>query len=1154
MKKILKISGFVFIILFGLLLILPFAFKNQIKTLAQEQLDKNIRAKVRFSGVHLSFIRNFPNVSVGLDNLNIVGRGEFSKDTLADIERFRVVVNIMSILRGEEYEVHKIIVDKPTIHALVHPNGNANWDIFPKDSTISTKDTAKAPPFALKLKSYKINHADILYEDQTLPVMASLKDFSHSGEGDFTENIYDLMTTSDAKEVIVNFDGIRYLNKNSLKAKVGLNIDNKTYVYKFLENEILLNDLPLNFSGTIGMPKDDIHLDLRFNCPKAEVKQLFSLIPAVYKKDYTSLKSEGTLNFSGIVRGIYNQTNYPGFDVKLNLANGKIQYPKLPSAVTGMNFDLSVANPAGPGFQNIQLDIRKFQANIGSNPINIQGKINGLSPTNIDAIIKAKLNLEELTNVFPIEGTVLKGNFEIDANLAGVYDTLKKTFPKVNARMNMNKGFVKNKDYPVVLENIDFKGSLINTKGDLASTLLDILSFHFDLDKKPFDGSIKVSNFDTPNYDGKVKGTIDLEKLTQLFPVEGMKLAGLFSIDGTANGVYDQKSNALPKMNAQMSMANGYVKNEAYKVELKNMNFEGSLVNPVGTLAAAVLTLPKFHFELDNEPIDGKALIQNFDNPTFDIACNGVLDLGKLMKIYPVEGMDLAGKVKVNQFYAKGNMAEVQKGLYTQTTTGGNVQLQNIQYESKSLGYPVNIPAGNLTFNNTLLNLSGIYGTIGKTDFMVNGNLTNYLAYALIENEPLGGDLTIQSKKINVNEWMGADDPQAVSAQAEVAPSPSGTSVIEVPPGYRININASAQEVLYDNLTLKNLSGKIGVADRALNMQNVNFQTLDGTFTMNGIYDTKNINNPAYGLDLNIKDLSFKQAYRYFNTVRQLAPIAQYLDGKLNTQLQMTGNFTSQMTPVLENVGGLGIFELINGKLTGSPITAKLAEVTKIQDFKEIILEKASSKFVIKNGWLEVAPFDVKAKDIILNVGGKQALRGNIDYLVKIDAPLGKGGQAVQNALSTLSGGAIQNSGRLKADLRIGGTFGNPIITGISGSTPNDVKDQAIDLAKDKAEDIIKDKTGLDIPLNKDSLKNKIEDKKDEIIGQVKDKAEELKNKAEEEAKKKAEELRKKAEEEKRKKEEEIRKKAEEAKKRTEDSIKKALDKLKGNLNIPKWK
>ena len=358
MKKFLKISGITVLSIIVLLLVLPFAFKNQIKALAQQEIDKNIDAKVRFSGVHLSFIRNFPNVSAGLDGLMVIGNGEFSKDTLANIERFRAVVDIMSIINGKTYEINKIIVEKPIIHALVHTNGKTNWDIFLSDSTQTRKDSVKPSAFSMKLQEYKLQNADIIYNDETLPMKATIKNLTHSGTGNFTENIYDLITSSEADEVVVNYAGVRYLNKNALRAKVGLNINNKESVYKFLENEIFLNDLPLKFSGTITLPdSNQTILDLVFSCPKAEVKQLFSLIPAVYTKDYKSLKSEGSLNFSGIIKGTYSENLYPSFEVKLNVGNGKIQYPSLPSALTAINIDMDIKNPAGKDFNQIAFNI-----------------------------------------------------------------------------------------------------------------------------------------------------------------------------------------------------------------------------------------------------------------------------------------------------------------------------------------------------------------------------------------------------------------------------------------------------------------------------------------------------------------------------------------------------------------------------------------------------------------------------------------------------------------------------------------------------------------------------------------------------------------------------------------------------------------------------
>ena len=54
------------------------------------------------------------------------------------------------------------------------------------------------------------------------------------------------------------------------------------------------------------VPKDDIDMDIKFNCKQTEFKSLLSLVPAVYAKDFASVKTAGKLSLNGFAKGIYN--------------------------------------------------------------------------------------------------------------------------------------------------------------------------------------------------------------------------------------------------------------------------------------------------------------------------------------------------------------------------------------------------------------------------------------------------------------------------------------------------------------------------------------------------------------------------------------------------------------------------------------------------------------------------------------------------------------------------------------------------------------------------------------------------------------------------------------------------------------------------------
>jgi len=71
------------------------------------------------------------------------------------------------------------------------------------------------------------------------------------------------------------------------------------------------------------------------------------MIPALYRKDFASIKTGGEAVFSGSVKGRYDSRHIPAYHVKLDVKNGFFQYPDLPKPVKNINVSLAVDNPDG---------------------------------------------------------------------------------------------------------------------------------------------------------------------------------------------------------------------------------------------------------------------------------------------------------------------------------------------------------------------------------------------------------------------------------------------------------------------------------------------------------------------------------------------------------------------------------------------------------------------------------------------------------------------------------------------------------------------------------------------------------------------------------------------------------------------------------------
>ncbi len=115
------------------------------------------------------------------------------------------------------------------------------------------------------------------------------------------------------------------------------------------------------------------------------------------------------------------------------------KYPDLPTAINNINIDLLVDNKDGV-IENTVLDLKKLHLDFGTNPIDAKAIVAKLYPTNVDANIAAKLNLAELSKMFPLEGLEMKGNYALQLKAKGTYDSLKKVMPSVDASMSLTNG------------------------------------------------------------------------------------------------------------------------------------------------------------------------------------------------------------------------------------------------------------------------------------------------------------------------------------------------------------------------------------------------------------------------------------------------------------------------------------------------------------------------------------------------------------------------------------------------------------------------------------------------------------------------------------------------------------------------------------------
>ncbi|MEM6804448.1 MAG: AsmA-like C-terminal region-containing protein [Bacteroidota bacterium] len=726
------------------------------------------------------------------------------------------------------------------------------------------------------------------------------------------------------------------------------------------------------------------------------------------------------------------------------------------------------------------------------------------------------------------------GKLAFDGKLKGTYNEAQ--LPAFNLNLDVDKAMFKYPDLPKPVDGIEINLKIDNPDGNLENTQINLSEFHADLGDNPIDAKAKIKGIENIDVDGYINAKIDLAELAEVYPIEGTELAGMFTINAEAEGNYNEAKGSFPTVHARMNMDEGYIKNEEYNTELKNLSFHAKMEDLDGQMEHSKLEVPDFHFVLGGEALDGSLFVENFDSPSYKLDANGALNLAKLMEIYPIDSMQLSGKVNIKSFSTSGSYADIEAENYTNLPTSGKVEIENLKYSD--LWYVqsgLSIEKGSASFGPEKLSFSDAKGSLGKSDYEASGYFSNYLAYALLDEEELKGEMKVKSRKFDTREWM-------IEESTETSVEEAPLEVIPVPAAIDVFFQAEVDELIYDDIQLNSFSGTVHVADQAIAMQDIGFDMLGGKVLMSGLYNTLDIKKPTYNFYLDLKQLDIQEAFKHLSLVKSFAPVTQFVEGLANMEVGISGKLKQDMTPVLENVSGLGVMEILQGKLSKSNILSKVQEKTKLNALSagKIDIQDIIAQFEIKDGFIEVKPFNFSVQGINLRLGGKQNITGALDYSLDIDAPSGSIGNAANSALSSLSGGALKTGDRIQVNLNIGGTFQQPIVSGGQGGTIDQLKQQAADAAVDKLEDKLGvGETG--ISANKDSLKQQA----DELAAKAKDSLNQVVENAKQQAKDSVQQVIDKTKDQAQQKAEE------ELKRAVGDEAAEALEKLKDKVKLP---
>ena len=249
--------------LFVLLLNIPILFENKITQKIKWAANDAVHAKIGFEKIKLSLFRSFPQLNIELKNLSLSGTGDFDNARLLNADELSVSVNLSSLWSNDGLIISSIKLKHPSINILVNKSGKSSWDLSKPKSSAGGGTASDKKSSVIKLEKIEISGASLSYQNEYSPISLSLINGNFELSGALKGNTGKLRISGQADSIHLESNGSRYLANLKIGLKGDLQSDFDKKSYKILQNQLLINKLPIELQGSFSLA--DNVLNKRFD-------------------------------------------------------------------------------------------------------------------------------------------------------------------------------------------------------------------------------------------------------------------------------------------------------------------------------------------------------------------------------------------------------------------------------------------------------------------------------------------------------------------------------------------------------------------------------------------------------------------------------------------------------------------------------------------------------------------------------------------------------------------------------------------------------------------------------------------------------------------------------------------------------------------------
>lgn len=450
MFALLKILGLVIALVFGVMLVLPSIFSDEIEDIIEQKANDSLTSELNFSSTDVTFFRHFPSLTFSFDGVSLKETGLKAPNDLLTAQEIYFKINILKLVFENEVKINGIAIDKANFNFKTDKFGQSNYNVYKTANTTDTVSTKESNLF-LEIDEFTIKNSHLQFDDQSTKIRVKAEDFNLEGDGSFIQKDVFLKTKFTSENFVLHYDDVQYITNKKVDADLQTKFNSEELRFKFDKNIIYIKALPVFFNGEFSILKQGYFVDFDVNVEDTDWTDIFSAFPSKYENWTKQTKISGNTNANFKLKGYYRPVKNENLDLDItfNTAKASLNYELVDERIKDIYVDAILHIPE-LDITRMDIFIEKFQ--FGIKDETLKGTFinkhdeNGLY---VNSEIKGVLNLSNFSKAIGIDGLDLSGLMNVDVTSQGYYNPETLNFPKSQAKL-----LVKNASFKTLFTRI----------------------------------------------------------------------------------------------------------------------------------------------------------------------------------------------------------------------------------------------------------------------------------------------------------------------------------------------------------------------------------------------------------------------------------------------------------------------------------------------------------------------------------------------------------------------------------------------------------------------------------------------------------------------------------------------------------------------------